>query len=74
MDGRPAGATGGGPAGGKAVPGGGPSDGTRAGPVVGPAAGGAATHISGDPDDELAFTTHLDRRRGYQEALRGAGI
>ncbi|WBC17636.1 LacI family DNA-binding transcriptional regulator [Micromonospora sp. WMMA1998] len=31
-------------------------------------------HISGDPDDELAFTTHLDRRRGYQEALRGAGI
>ncbi|WP_431977125.1 LacI family DNA-binding transcriptional regulator [Micromonospora haikouensis] len=31
-------------------------------------------HISGDPDDELAFTTHLDRRRGYQEALRSAGI
>ncbi|MCW3815598.1 LacI family transcriptional regulator [Micromonospora sp. DR5-3] len=31
-------------------------------------------HISGDPDDELAFTTHLDRRRGYQDALRGAGI
>ncbi|MGW5672940.1 LacI family DNA-binding transcriptional regulator, partial [Micromonospora sp. NPDC003776] len=31
-------------------------------------------HISGDPDDELAFTTHLDRRRGYQEALRAAGI
>ena len=28
-------------------------------------------HISGDPDDELAFTTHLDRRRGYQAALRG---
>ncbi|MFC8850602.1 MULTISPECIES: LacI family DNA-binding transcriptional regulator [unclassified Micromonospora] len=31
-------------------------------------------HISGDPDDELAFTTHLDRRRGYLEALRSAGI
>jgi len=31
-------------------------------------------HISGDPDDELAFTTHLDRRRGYQEELRAAGI
>ncbi|MFF0656952.1 LacI family DNA-binding transcriptional regulator [Micromonospora tulbaghiae] len=31
-------------------------------------------HISGDPDDELAFTTHLDRRRGYQEALRAAGL
>ncbi|MGC4893063.1 LacI family DNA-binding transcriptional regulator [Micromonospora sp. DT31] len=31
-------------------------------------------HISGDPDDELAFTTHLDRRRGYQEALRDAGL
>lgn len=31
-------------------------------------------HISGDPDDELAFTTHLDRRRGYREALRAAGI
>lgn len=31
-------------------------------------------HISGDPDDELAFTTHLDRRRGYQAALRAAGI
>ncbi|MFU8873475.1 LacI family DNA-binding transcriptional regulator [Micromonospora sp. SL4-19] len=31
-------------------------------------------HISGDPDDELAFTTHLDRRHGYQEALRAAGI
>ncbi|SCE83398.1 DNA-binding transcriptional regulator, LacI/PurR family [Micromonospora viridifaciens] len=31
-------------------------------------------HISGDPDDELAFTTHLDRRRGYHEALRAAGI
>ncbi|MDG4795936.1 LacI family DNA-binding transcriptional regulator [Micromonospora sp. WMMD1082] len=31
-------------------------------------------HISGDPDDELAFSAHLDRRRGYQEALRGAGL
>nr|MDT0658428.1 LacI family DNA-binding transcriptional regulator [Micromonospora sp. DSM 115978] len=31
-------------------------------------------HISGDPDDELAFTTHLDRRRGYQEALLDAGL
>ncbi|NJP33057.1 LacI family DNA-binding transcriptional regulator [Micromonospora thermarum] len=31
-------------------------------------------HISGDPDDELAFTTHVDRRRGYQEALRAAGV
>ncbi|MEU8297925.1 LacI family DNA-binding transcriptional regulator [Micromonospora sp. NPDC048909] len=31
-------------------------------------------HISGDPDDELAYTTHLDRRRGYQAELRAAGI
>ncbi|MGN9767823.1 LacI family DNA-binding transcriptional regulator [Micromonospora sp. SD12] len=31
-------------------------------------------HISGDPDDELAYTTHLDRRRGYREALADAGI
>ena len=31
-------------------------------------------HISGDPDDELAYTTHVDRRRGYQEALREAGL
>ncbi|GAA4707013.1 LacI family DNA-binding transcriptional regulator [Phytohabitans rumicis] len=31
-------------------------------------------HISGDPSDELAFTTHIDRRRGYREALRIAGI
>ncbi|GAA2700299.1 LacI family DNA-binding transcriptional regulator [Micromonospora olivasterospora] len=50
------------------------------------AAGGTATrhlldlghrriaHICGDPHDELAHTTHLDRRRGYQEALRAAGI
>jgi LacI family repressor for deo operon, udp, cdd, tsx, nupC, and nupG len=31
-------------------------------------------HISGDPADELAFTTHIDRRRGYREALGAAGI
>ncbi|MGW4500691.1 LacI family DNA-binding transcriptional regulator [Micromonospora sp. NPDC004336] len=31
-------------------------------------------HISGDPDDELAFTTHLDRRRGWRDALRDAGL
>ncbi|MBW4702854.1 MULTISPECIES: LacI family DNA-binding transcriptional regulator [unclassified Micromonospora] len=31
-------------------------------------------HISGDPTDELAFTTHTDRRRGYREALRRAGL
>ncbi|HEU5109726.1 MAG TPA: substrate-binding domain-containing protein, partial [Micromonosporaceae bacterium] len=31
-------------------------------------------HISGDHADELAFHTHIDRRRGYQEALRTAGI
>ncbi|RIV36593.1 LacI family DNA-binding transcriptional regulator [Micromonospora radicis] len=31
-------------------------------------------HISGDPDDELAFTAHLHRRRGYQEAIRAAGL
>jgi DNA-binding LacI/PurR family transcriptional regulator len=31
-------------------------------------------HISGDDSDELAFTTHLDRRRGYREALLAAGI
>jgi len=31
-------------------------------------------HISGDPADELAFTTHIDRRRGYREALGTAGI
>jgi len=31
-------------------------------------------HISGDLDDELAFTTHIDRRRGYREALGAAGI
>ncbi|MEU4568228.1 LacI family DNA-binding transcriptional regulator [Micromonospora sp. NPDC023956] len=31
-------------------------------------------HLSGDPEDELAFTTHLDRRRGHHEALRAAGV
>ena len=31
-------------------------------------------HLSGDPDDELAFTTPLDRRAGYQSALRDAGL
>lgn len=31
-------------------------------------------HISGDPADELAFTTHIDRRHGYREALAAAGI
>ena len=31
-------------------------------------------HISGDPADELAFTTHLDRRKGYREALLAAGL
>jgi LacI family transcriptional regulator, repressor for deo operon, udp, cdd, tsx, nupC, and nupG len=31
-------------------------------------------HISGDPLDELAFTTHLARRRGYREALSAAGL
>lgn len=31
-------------------------------------------HISGDPADELAFTTHIDRRRGWCEALQAAGI
>lgn len=30
-------------------------------------------HISGDPTDELAFTTHIDRQRGYRQALRAAG-
>jgi DNA-binding LacI/PurR family transcriptional regulator len=30
-------------------------------------------HISGDHADELAFNTHIDRRRGYREALRAAG-
>jgi LacI family repressor for deo operon, udp, cdd, tsx, nupC, and nupG len=31
-------------------------------------------HISGELDDELAFTIQADRRRGYLDALRGAGI
>ncbi|HYN96194.1 MAG TPA: LacI family DNA-binding transcriptional regulator [Pilimelia sp.] len=31
-------------------------------------------HISGDDADELAFTTHLDRRRGYLDALESAGV
>ncbi len=31
-------------------------------------------HIAGNPLDQLAFTTHLDRRVGYQEALKAAGI
>ncbi|WP_213453430.1 LacI family DNA-binding transcriptional regulator [Rhizomonospora bruguierae] len=31
-------------------------------------------HISGDPTDELAFTAHLDRRRGYLDALADAGV
>ncbi|WP_329103766.1 LacI family transcriptional regulator [Micromonospora sp. NBC_01699] len=31
-------------------------------------------HLAGDASAELSFTTHLDRRRGYQEALRAAGL
>jgi DNA-binding LacI/PurR family transcriptional regulator len=31
-------------------------------------------HISGDPTDELAFTTHIDRRYGYERALRTAHL
>lgn len=31
-------------------------------------------HISGDAADELAFTTHIDRRRGYCAALLRAGL
>jgi LacI family repressor for deo operon, udp, cdd, tsx, nupC, and nupG len=31
-------------------------------------------HISGDPHDELAFTTHVERRAGYREALCDAGL
>jgi len=31
-------------------------------------------HISGDPADELAFTTHVERRQGYHEALREEGL
>jgi DNA-binding LacI/PurR family transcriptional regulator len=31
-------------------------------------------HISGDDADELAFSTHIHRRRGYRQALRAAGV
>jgi LacI family repressor for deo operon, udp, cdd, tsx, nupC, and nupG len=31
-------------------------------------------HLSGDPSDELDFTTPLDRRSGYRAALREAGL
>ncbi|HET6213169.1 MAG TPA: LacI family DNA-binding transcriptional regulator, partial [Micromonosporaceae bacterium] len=31
-------------------------------------------HICGNPADELAFTTHIDRRHGYREAMRAAGL
>jgi len=31
-------------------------------------------HISGNSGEELAFTAHLDRRRGYREALVAAGL
>ncbi|TDC34946.1 LacI family transcriptional regulator [Micromonospora sp. 15K316] len=31
-------------------------------------------HISGYPHDELAFTAHAERRRGFQAALRAAGL
>ncbi|BCJ64010.1 LacI family DNA-binding transcriptional regulator [Polymorphospora rubra] len=31
-------------------------------------------HISGDPSDELAFTTHIDRRIGYRQALLAADV
>ncbi len=31
-------------------------------------------HISGDPSDELAISTHLDRRRGYQQRMRAHGV
>jgi LacI family transcriptional regulator, repressor for deo operon, udp, cdd, tsx, nupC, and nupG len=31
-------------------------------------------HLSGDPHDELAFTTPLDRRQGYHAALLDAGL
>jgi LacI family transcriptional regulator, repressor for deo operon, udp, cdd, tsx, nupC, and nupG len=31
-------------------------------------------HISGKPSEELEFTTHLRRRKGYQDALRDAGL
>jgi DNA-binding LacI/PurR family transcriptional regulator len=31
-------------------------------------------HLAGDGFAELAFTTHLDRRRGYRHALLAAGV
>jgi LacI family transcriptional regulator, repressor for deo operon, udp, cdd, tsx, nupC, and nupG len=31
-------------------------------------------HLAGDDSSELSFTTHLDRRRGYQQALLAAGV
>jgi DNA-binding LacI/PurR family transcriptional regulator len=31
-------------------------------------------HISGNPSEELVFTTHLDRRTGYCDALQAAGL
>jgi DNA-binding LacI/PurR family transcriptional regulator len=31
-------------------------------------------YLSGDSADELAFTTHLYRQRGYDDALRAAGV
>jgi DNA-binding LacI/PurR family transcriptional regulator len=31
-------------------------------------------HISGNPSDELSFTTHVRRRDGYRKALRDAGL
>jgi DNA-binding LacI/PurR family transcriptional regulator len=31
-------------------------------------------HLSGDPRDELAFRTHVDRRDGYESAMRAAGL
>ncbi len=31
-------------------------------------------HLSGDASEELAFTTHLDRRRGYLQAMVAAGV
>jgi DNA-binding LacI/PurR family transcriptional regulator len=31
-------------------------------------------HISGDAADELAFTAHIDRHRGYEDALCAAGV
>jgi DNA-binding LacI/PurR family transcriptional regulator len=31
-------------------------------------------HITGDPDDELAFSTPHDRKQGYREAHKAAGL